>query len=79
MISILELKAHYEEFQRGKLFKKSIRSFIDYIESEQKKNKRAGAISMEKRDGAQRLKELKERQEKEKPITPEDDFKNLKD
>jgi len=80
MISIAELKIQQERYlarKKGLLEKDTVHGFIGFIEEAQSKDKRAGVISLEKRETARKLKELNENQESNKPVDPEDDFNNL--
>jgi hypothetical protein len=82
MISIAELQIYAERFaarKKGLLEKDTVHGFIGFIEAEQAKSKTSGVISLEKRETTRRLKELKERQDENKRVTPEDDFLNIKD
>lgn len=80
MVNIEELKKYQQQYDKNKQYMEmdSVSGFIDFIEKEQSK-KGNSVITLEKRETARRLKELKKRQKENKPITPEDDFKNLKD
>lgn len=83
MINTLELKAKMMFFERDKFLHSEqmelLEDFIDYIEKQQADMPKAGVISLEKRETARRYKELKERQDENKRITPEEDFLNIKD
>jgi hypothetical protein len=83
MINTLELKAKLIFFEERRFLNSDqmelLEDFIDYIDDQQKEMTKASVIPMEKREGMRRLKELKERQEENKRITPEEDFINIKD
>lgn len=72
MIKISELKEY-----AGKYKGFGISGFIDFIEQEQGKNKKAGVVSLEQRETTRRLKEIEDRQKEKKGIDPEEDFNNL--
>lgn len=73
-----ELSEYYAQYQANtSIIKRTIQGFIDYINAEQAKNKRAGVVSLASREATRRLKELKENQEKYRPLSPEEDFSNL--
>ena len=79
MIKMSELSEYYAQYQANtSIIKRTIKGFIEYINAEQSKNKRAGVVSYESRESARRLKELKESQEQNKPLSPEEDFLNIK-
>ena len=79
MINITELRDYYIQYQANTIIiKRSVQGFIEYVRAEQAKNKRAGVVSYESREATRRLKEIKENQEKYRPLSPEEDFKNIK-
>lgn len=78
MINITELRDYYIQYQANTIIiKRSVQGFIEYVRAEQAKNKRAGVVSYESRESARRLKELKESQEQNRPLSPEEDLLNI--
>jgi len=78
-MNINKLKKLEEEYKkRNKAFleKDTISGFISFIKDQRKKGN--NIITLEQRETARRLKEMKERQKKNKPFDPEEDFNNLK-
>ena len=89
MIGINELRQYHEAFRQSKSVTRAgaisnavraideIGEFIDFIDKSQKEKGRS-VITLDQRESYRRLKELKHRQLENKPITPEDDYDNLK-
>ena len=60
---------NYIEFPTG--------DFIECLKEYESKKQKGGVVSLEDRDSSTRLKEIKEYQEENEEVTPEDDIKNL--
>ena len=71
MINIRELQKRYQEFKGD-----NVGAFIRFIDTKQKKGGRK-VITLEDREVATRLNELKQRQNENKPFDPQEDFDKL--